>query len=259
SSQYISALLLTSPYSQGDTTIQIEGQLVSRGYVELTMRLMADFGVKSHWLERNSLLIPANQSYQSRDFEVEGDASSASYFLAMAAITGGEILIKGISKDTSQSDFGLIDILDEMGCEIAWEKEGVRLIGGKLKGIEVDMNSMSDVAQTLAVVALFAEGKTRIRNVANMRIKECDRISAMVAELGKLNAQVEEFPDGLSVQGMGNYHGASLKTYDDHRMAMSLSLAGLKIPSVKILDPSCVSKTFPEFFDYFLPLVQPLS
>jgi len=248
-------LMMTAPYAETVTRIEILGDLVSRTYVELTQSVMADFGVQCHWLSRQELEIPPGQRYLAADYTIEGDASSASYFMGMVAITGGSIKIMGISKTSQQGDIGLLDILTEMGCVVRWEADGVVIEGNPLHGVEVDMNSMSDVAPTLAVIALFAEGETRILNVGNMRIKECDRIKACVAELRKLGAQVSEWKDGLSVTGMGKYQPAVLDTYDDHRMAMSLSLAGLNIPGITIQNPECVTKTFPDFYDRFLPLL----
>lgn len=256
SSQYISAVMMAAPYADRNTEISIIGELVSRTYVEMTERIMREFGVVSQWTDRQTIAINAGQPYQSCDYEIEGDASSASYFFGMAAVTGGRIRVEGLRPDSTQGDLGLLNILEGMGCRVTWDKSGVTVQGGDLRGIDVDMNSMSDVAPTLAVIALFAKGKTRISNVANMRIKECDRISAVVKELGKLGARVEEWEDGLSVNGGGPFNGAELDTYDDHRMAMSLSLAGLRIAGVKIRNPSCVSKTFPGFYDMFLPLIQ---
>lgn len=256
SSQYISAILLMAPYAQKSTTINIIGSLVSKSYVEMTMRLMKEFGVRSQWVNEKTIKIDAQQNYQARAFSIEGDASSASYFFGMAAITGGRIKVTGMEPNSTQGDLGLIHILEKMGCKVHWEKDGVVLQGRKLKAVDVDMNTMSDVAPTLAVVALFAEGTTRINNVGNMRIKECDRISATAKELKKLGAQVEEWDTGLSITGQKTFQSAEFETYDDHRMAMSLSLVGLKVPDIVIKNPQCVTKTFPMFFDMFLPLIR---
>lgn len=251
SSQYISSVMLAAPYAKKDVDIYIEGSLVSITYVEMTKRLMETFGIQTEWRASNHIRILANQKYNALEYDVEGDASSASYFFGLAAVTGGKVKVKGVHPKSTQGDLGLVQILKNMGCEVDWDADGVTVTGGKLRAVEVDMNTMSDVAPTLAVIALFAEGTTRITNVANMRIKECDRISAVVTELKKLGAEVEEWEDGLAVTGMGNYHGALMDTYDDHRMAMSLSLAGLKIPEVIINDPDCVKKTFPDYFERF--------
>ena len=249
SSQYLSAIMMTAPYAQNATRIIIKGSLVSQTYVEMTLKIMHDFGVKAHWNKADCIEIPPQQCYQARDYEIEGDASSASYFFVAAAICQGEVTIEGVYRNSTQGDLGLVDILEKMGCEVEWSDRQVRLIGKPLKGISVDMNTMSDVAMSLAIAALFAKGKTTITNVANMRIKECDRISAICTELKKLGARVEEWDDGFSIEGSTPLQGAKLDTYDDHRMAMSLSLAGLKVPEVVINDPACVNKTFPNYFD----------
>lgn len=256
SSQYISAILLTAPFAEKQTTINILGNLVSKTYVELTINMMRSFGVQCEWPSENCLIVKPGQGYLGQQYDIEGDASSASYFFALAAITEGIVKVKGLRPDSSQGDLGLLDILEQMGCLVEWDDDGVTVEGKPLAAVDVDMNTMSDVAPTLAVVALFAEGTTHIRNVGNMRIKECDRIHAMVTELGKLGATVMESETGLSVTGGGDYKGTDLDTWDDHRMAMSLALAGLKIPNVGINDPQCVSKTFPDFFEMFLPLLR---
>ena len=262
SSQYLSALMLTAPCAPKDTVITIEGPLVSRTYVEMTRKIMADFGAKCSWLDSARLSVKGGQGYRGREYQIEADASSASYFFGLAAIAGGRVRVQGIEEDSTQGDLGLVRILEAMGCKLTFEPGAVVLErdpNQPLQAVEVDMNSMSDVAPTLAVVALFAEGRTRINNVANMRIKECDRIKAVVTELGKLGANVVEYEDGLSVTGGASLKGASLHTYDDHRMAMCLSLVGVKIPGVVIENPSCVSKTFPDFYQRFWPLLVPAT
>ncbi len=256
SSQYISAILLAAPYAENQTTIEITGSLVSRSYVELTINMMRSFGVQCDWLTDSSLTIKPGQRYMAQNYSIEGDASSASYFFGLAAITRGRIKVTGIKPDSSQGDLGLLGILEQMGCEVHWEDDGVVVIGKPLQAVEVDMNTMSDVAPTLAVIALFAEGTTKILNVGNMRIKECDRIHALTTELRKLGATVDETETGISVTGGLSYQGTDLETWDDHRMAMSLSLAGLRIPGVTILNPHCVSKTFPTFFEKFMPFLK---
>ena len=256
SSQYISAIMMAAPFAQNKTTIHIEGDLVSRTYVEMTRKVMADFGVACAWEGSDTLSIEANRRYWAREYAIEADASAASYFLGMAAVTGGTVTVEGIEENSTQGDARLVGILERMGCRVSRGKRSITLQGGKLGAVDVDMNTMSDVAPTLAVVALFADGQTTIRNVENMRIKECDRISALVEELGKLDAKVEEFPDGLKIQGGGKYRGAVIETYDDHRMAMSMTLAGVRIPGVKIRNPGCVSKTYPDFFRDFMALVR---
>ena len=250
SSQYISAIILAAPYAANQTTIEITGNLVSRSYVELTIDMMRSFGVRCDWLTDNRLTIESGQRYIAQHYSIEGDASSASYFFGLAAITGGTIKVTGLKRDSSQGDLGLLEILEQMGCEVRWEEDGVFVTGKPLRAVEVDMNTMSDVAPTLAVIALFAKGTTKILNVGNMRIKECDRIHALTTELRKLGATVDETETGISVTGGSTFRGTDLDTWDDHRMAMSLSLAGLKVPGI------IISKTFPTFFEKFLPLLK---
>ena len=256
SSQYVSAVMMAAPFAKNRTTIEIEGDLVSRTYVEMTQKIMVDFGIDCSWHDPNSIVVEANQIYRAREYAIEADASSASYFFGMAAVTGGVITVRGIKRDSTQGDMGLVGILEKMGCVATREKESVTLAGGRLKGVEVDMNTMSDVAPTLAVVSLFAEGRTTIRNVENMRIKECDRISALAKELKKLGAKVEELRDGLKIWGGAKYRGAAVDPHDDHRLAMSMALAGLRIPGVKIQNPGCVAKTYPNFFRDFAALTR---
>lgn len=255
SSQYISSIMLSAPYAKKDVTIEIQGHLVSRTYVEMTRQIMHDFGAETEWEGENRLKISSDHSYVGRKYTIEGDASSASYFFALAAITQGVIKVKGIQSNSTQGDLGLLNILEEMGCLVQWSGDEVTVTGRPLKGVSVDMNTMSDVAPTLAVIALFAEGKTHIKNVENMRIKECDRISALTTELKKIGADITEEKEGLLIEGNKAYSGAEFSTYDDHRMAMALSLVGIKIPGIKIQDPACVNKTFPEFFDYLFPML----
>lgn len=255
SSQYISSIMLSAPYANKDVIIDIKGHLVSRTYVEMTRQIMHEFGAQTDWLNDSSLKICSKHPYKGQNYIIEGDASSASYFFALAAINQGKVTVKGISPNSTQGDLGLLDILSQMGCDVNWKNDEVTVTGKPLKGISIDMNTMSDVAPTLAVIALFAEGKTHIQNVENMRIKECDRISALTTELNKIGADIEEFQDGLIINGKPGYSPATFETYDDHRMAMSFSLIGAKEPGIRILDPECVNKTFPDFFDYFLPML----
>ena len=248
SSQYFTAILLAAPYAANDVELLVEGDLASKPYVDMTIDVMRDFGVT---VERNgyeSFTVPTGQKYASGEYAIEGDWSAASYFLAAAAITGGRVRVENVSLESRQGDKGFVRVLEEMGCQSKCGPEEVEMLGpDALNAVDVDLNSMPDVAQTLAVAALFAEGETTIRNVANLRVKECDRIAATATELRKLGAAVEEFPDGLSIRP-GELHGAEIDTYDDHRMAMSFALAGLRIPGVIIKDPDCVSKTFPDYF-----------
>jgi 3-phosphoshikimate 1-carboxyvinyltransferase len=246
SSQYLSALLMAAPYAKSDVEIQIVGPLVSQPYVDMTVAVMDSFAVQ---VSRNnsSLRIASGQKYRGRDYQIEPDASAASYFWGAAAVLGGSITVAGLGRDSLQGDVGFCDCLRQMGCQVEYVDQGIRVTGAPLHGITIDMNAISDTVQTLAAVALFADGPTRITGVGHIRHKETDRIGNLAVELRKLGAHVEEFDDGLEIRP-GELKGTAITTYDDHRMAMSLSLVGLRVPDVVILDPGCTSKTYPSFF-----------
>jgi 3-phosphoshikimate 1-carboxyvinyltransferase len=250
SSQFLSGLLMALPYARDATTIELNGMLVSRPYVAMTLAVMAAFGVtvdnrKFHRFDVH----PAR--YRGRTYAIEPDASAASYFFALAAILGGAVTLEGLGTSSIQGDIAFVDILEHMGCTVVREPERTTVQGGPLRAVDVDMNAVSDTVMTLAVVALFADGVSRIRNVAHIRHKESDRIAAVAAELRKLGAQVDELDDGLVIDppAPGQFRAARIATYDDHRMAMALALAGLRIPGVDIVDPGCVAKTYPGFWD----------
>ncbi|MGA1165527.1 MAG: 3-phosphoshikimate 1-carboxyvinyltransferase [bacterium] len=252
SSQYLSAILLASPYAQTPVEIRIKDHLVSIPYVEMTIRLMNRFGVNVDVSEDfKSFHINAPQSYKSpKTYFVEGDASSASYFLAGAAITGGTVTVIGCGTDSLQGDAQFAKIMEMMGAEVQWEANHITVRGsGNLKGIDVDMNEMPDAAMTLAVAALFAKGTTAIRNIYNWRLKETERLKAVSSELKKLGATIEEGEDYIIIEPPEKLLSAEIATYDDHRMAMAFSLAACGEVPITILDPSCVSKTFPDYFD----------
>ena len=249
SSQFISAIMLTAPLAVEDTYITLKGDTVSLSYIEMTRKVMEHFGVNCEWLAQNQLFIPANQRYKAKDYIIEADASSASYFFAMAAITKGKITLAPFSPKSLQGDLGFLQILKNMGCQVEWGMNEVTLIGKEMHAVEVDMKDLSDVSLTLAITALFAKGKTYIKGIQNIRFKECDRLKALVTELTKLGAKVEETKDSIAIYGNGQYYGNSIRTYNDHRMAMSFSLAGLKIPYLEIEDPDCV--TFPNWEQFF--------
>ncbi len=252
SSQYLSAILLASPYAQTPVEIRIKDHLVSIPYVEMTIRLMNRFGVNVDVSEDfKSFHINAPQNYKSpKTYFVEGDASSASYFLAGAAITGGTVTVIGCGTDSLQGDAQFAKIMEMMGAEVQWKANQITVRGsGNLKGIDVDMNEMPDAAMTLAVAALFAKGTTAIRNIYNWRLKETERLKAVSSELKKLGATVEEGEDYIIIEPPEKLLSAEIATYDDHRMAMAFSLAACGEVPITILDPSCVSKTFPDYFD----------
>lgn len=252
SSQFLSALLMAAPYAEPSHTaaqleIDIAGHLVSKPYVEMTIAVMEAFGGRvTRSAELTHFEIP-QAVYQARTYEIEPDASAASYFWAAAAISGGRVLVEGLDRASLQGDVAFCDCLAQMGCEVDYSARGTRVTGKPLRGIDVDMNAISDTVQTLAAVALFADGPTTIRGVAHIRHKETDRISALACELRKLGARVDEHHDGLTIVP-GKLRPALIKTYDDHRMAMSLALVGLRAPGVVIDDPDCTGKTYPNYF-----------
>lgn len=247
SSQFLSGLLLAAPWSGRDVEIRVSGQMVSEPYVEMTMALARRWG--AHLENPRPGLFRVRHSPQCYldSYSVEPDASAASYFWGAAAITGGKVMVPGLSHTSLQGDIEFAKVLGRMGCDVTFDGKGITVSGRARSGITVDMNAISDTVMTLAVVALFAEGPTTMRGIGHIRHKETDRIAAIANELRRLGARVEEKECELTVHP-DNLHGAQVHTYRDHRMAMSLALAGLKIPGVLIEDPGCVGKTYPGFF-----------
>jgi 3-phosphoshikimate 1-carboxyvinyltransferase len=256
SSQYLSALLMIAPYAQQPVSLEVAGDLVSEPYIELTLDVMAAFGVAVERPERRRFNVP-QQLYQGRTLAIEGDATSAGYWWALAALTGSQITVKNIQPSSHQGDIEFLHILEHMGCAIA-PAEGVAVRGPrrlKSPGV-VDMNRLPDGVMTLAVLAALAQGETRIVNVANLRIKESDRLAALVTELRRIGIEAEELSDGIRIQG-GEPHGADIETYADHRMAMSFAILGARVPGICIRTPECVSKSYPTFFEQLQALYQP--
>jgi 3-phosphoshikimate 1-carboxyvinyltransferase len=249
SSQYFSALLMVGPLTPAGLTITVERELVSQPYIDLTAAVMADFGASmEHDADYRRLHVPGGQRYVGRAYDVEPDASNASYFLAAAALTGGRVRVPGLGKDSRQGDLRLLDVLAAMGCEVERGPDFVEVRGpAQLRGVTVDANAFSDMAQTLYALAPFAAGPTEVRNVAHSRLQECDRIAASAAELRRLGQEVEEFPDGLRITPRP-VTPAVVRTYDDHRMAMAFALVGLRAPGIAIADPGCTRKTFPHYW-----------
>jgi 3-phosphoshikimate 1-carboxyvinyltransferase len=255
SSQYISSLLLAGPCMEQGIHIEVEGDMVSRPYLDLTLHAMEQFGVLPLRRGYRSFKITADQHYRPCRFMVEGDASSGSYFWAAAAVTGGTVRTDNIFAHTAlQGDMGFLDILEKMGCAVERNPDHVVVHGGVLQGIDVDMAGMPDMVPTLAAVAAFARGRTYIRNVPHLRYKESDRLEAVAEEWQKLGAAVEELPDGLIIQGGKPLRGALLDPRDDHRIAMALAVVGLRVPDLRITDGDCVGKSFPLFWDIWKTL-----
>jgi 3-phosphoshikimate 1-carboxyvinyltransferase len=250
SSQFLSGLLMAAPFAPATTTFEVEGPLISQPYVEMTRRMLHQWHLRIGVPTPQSYLVPGEQPADGlgpAGYQVEPDASAASYFFAAAALTGGRARVPGLAMHGLQGDVCFVDVLERMGCTVERETEAITVQGGPLRGIDVGMSDISDTVMTLAAVACFAEGPTRIRNVAHIRHKETDRLAALAAELTRLGAGVEMHDDGLTVRP-APLHGAVVRTYSDHRMAMSLALVGLRVPGVVIHDPGCVAKTYPGFF-----------
>ena len=255
SSQYVSAIAQIAPYANQDVELEFkDGVVVSRPYIDLTLEMMRAFGAEVEWRGATRLWIKAGKRYRARDYKIEPDASSAVYPFCAAAIAGGRVSVSGIPTDSLQADFKILGLLERMGCRIERGDDRVSVTGprDRLHSLgEVDMNDFPDAVLAYAVVSLFADGPTKITNVANLRIKETDRLAALEGELQKLGARATTGPDWLRIEPRP-MRGAEIETYDDHRMAMSMALAGLRVPGVVILDPSCVRKTWPAYFDTFL-------
>lgn len=253
SSQFLTALLMAAPLLDEDVIIDIKGTLVSKPYIDITLDSMRRFGVEVENNEYQRFVVKAGQTYTSPGtFWVEGDASSASYFLAAAAIRGGSVRVLGVGKKSIQGDIKFADVLQDMGAKIEWEDNAMTASVGKLKAIDQDLNHIPDAAMTIATTALFATGTTVIRNIYNWRVKETDRLHAMATELRKVGAVVEEGHDYIKVTPPAQIQHAHIDTYNDHRMAMCFALLALDPTSgVTINDPKCTSKTFPNFFDEF--------
>jgi 3-phosphoshikimate 1-carboxyvinyltransferase len=259
SSQFLTALLMALPLSHAKSRIEVQGELISKPYVEITLNVMRRFGVDVTQNGFQSFALPASPYSSPGKILVEGDASSASYFLAAGALGGGPVRVEGVGRDSIQGDVRFTEVLERMGAQVSLfdsaievsnrERAGKR---AKLKAIDMDLNHIPDAAMTAAVMALFADGRSTLRNIGSWRVKETDRIAAMATELRKLGAAVEEGADFLKITPPSSVEkGVLVDTYDDHRMAMSFSLAALGGVPVRINDPGCVAKTFPGFFDEF--------
>jgi len=248
SSQFLSALLQVAPYAARDVDIVLQGEVIAQPYIDMTIAVMAQWGVQVERDGYRAFHVRAGQRYAARRYAVEPDASSAHYFWAAAAVTGGRVRVPGLSRDSLQGDVQFAALLARMGAQVVWDDAAITVQGhGQLNGVPVDMNEFSDTAPTLAAIAPLCSAPVRIDNVAHLRLQESDRLAAVATELGKLGARVEERADGLTVWPSA-LHGGVVDTYDDHRIAMAFALLGLVVPGVSIRDPGCVAKTFPDYF-----------
>src|SRR5258707_7688176 len=249
SSQYFSAVLLAAPYARHDVEIEVEGELVSAPYITMTLSTMEAFGVRAEREGDRRFRVPAGQRYQGRVYAVEPDASAASYFFAAAAVTGSRVVVPRLGTDSAQGDLGLLDVLARMGCEVTVELDTVTVRGpAQLRAVDADFTRMGDVATTLMAIAPFADGPVTVRGIAQTHFEESDRPVAAATELRRMGLQVESTHDSVTVHP-GAPRPTDVQTYDDHRIAMSFALTGLRAPGIRIVNPGCVSKTFPEYFD----------
>ncbi|HEY7773869.1 MAG TPA: 3-phosphoshikimate 1-carboxyvinyltransferase [Marinagarivorans sp.] len=253
SSQYLTALLMIAPLLASDLEILVEGELVSKPYIDITLDTMAKFGMTVTNNDYQSFVVKGQQTYTAPgEIMVEGDASSASYFLAAAAIGGGPVKVHGTGSASVQGDAAFARVLEQMGAKVEYSDYWIEVTGtGELNGVDVDLNHIPDAAMTIATAALFAKGPTCIRNIYNWRVKETDRLHAMATELRKVGATVEEGEDYIHITPPESLTAAAIDTYDDHRMAMCFSLASFGNAEITINDPKCTSKTFPSYFDEF--------
>ncbi|HJN51932.1 MAG: 3-phosphoshikimate 1-carboxyvinyltransferase [Pseudomonadales bacterium] len=252
SSQFLTSLLLALPLARGDSNIQVIGEQVSKPYLDITLDVMRRFGVNARQKDYQQFTVPGDQTYRSPgSFMVEGDASSATYFLAAAAIKGGTVRVHGIGTDSVQGDTRFVDVLERMGARVVRSRQWIEVSRGELNAIDMDLNHIPDAAMTIATAALFATGTTCIRNIYNWRVKETDRLHAMSTELRKLGAVVTEGEDSIQITPPKQIRKSAIDTYDDHRIAMAFSLAALGSQPIVINNPECTAKTFPNFFSEF--------
>jgi 3-phosphoshikimate 1-carboxyvinyltransferase len=253
SSQFLTSILMTAPLARAPIEIHVIGEQVSKPYIEITLDAMRRFDVEVAHRDLQQFQVPTGSYTSPGDFLVEGDASSATYFLAAGAIKGGPVRVRGVGSESVQGDVAFTKVLEAMGAQIDMGKDWIEVRGpeGKLKPFDMDLNAIPDAAMTAAATALFADGTSIIRNVYNLRVKETDRIQALAQELRKLGAEVDAGNDYLKITAPDRLKPAIIDTYDDHRMAMSLSLAALGDVDIEMRDPQCVTKTFPEYFDAF--------
>jgi 3-phosphoshikimate 1-carboxyvinyltransferase len=253
-SQFLSALLMVAPYAERDVELVMTSPLAATPYIDITLDAMANFGAVVERDGYDRFRIAAGQRYHALDYQIEPDASNASYFFAAAALTGGRVCVEGLARESIQGDVRFLDVLEGMGCTVQSGAGWVAVHGPeRLRGVDVDMSKLPDMAITLAVLAPFADRQTTIRNVALIRHHETDRIAATVSELRKLGVEVAEYDDGMTIQP-GWRGGTTIDAHHDHRMAMGFAVAGLRVPGLQIAGAECVAKTFPDFFERFAAL-----
>ncbi|RJQ10591.1 MAG: 3-phosphoshikimate 1-carboxyvinyltransferase [Dehalococcoidia bacterium] len=259
SSQYFSALLMAAPYASADVEIEVEGELVSSPYVTMTLSTMAEFGVHAERDGDRWFRVPSGQRYQARTYAVEPDASAASYFFTAAAVTGGRVVVPRLGSRSAQGDLGILAVLERMGCRVRIAEDSIEVQGpARLRGVDADFTQMGDVATSLMAIAPFADGPTTVRGIAQTHYEESDRPVAAATELRRMGLRVESDWDSVTIYP-GTPQPAEIQTYDDHRIAMSFAVTGLRASGIRIANPECVSKTFPEYFEVLRGLTVPAT
>jgi 3-phosphoshikimate 1-carboxyvinyltransferase len=253
SSQFVSSILLAAPYANHTVNLHMVGKVSSMPYIDMTLHVMREFGGQVDFIAPSTYIIHNTERYIGHTQTIESDASSATYFGAAAAITGGHVEFSNLSTDSLQGDIRFLEILAQMGCRVSERDGTVSVQGGDLIGIEIDMNDLPDCVPTLAIAAMFARGSTTITNIGHLKFKESDRLKALSVEMAKLGAKIELSDDSITIHPR-SLHGATIETYNDHRMAMSFAVAGLRVPGVIINNPNCVTKSFPNFWEEFQKL-----
>jgi 3-phosphoshikimate 1-carboxyvinyltransferase len=255
SSQYFSAAAMVMPYAMRPLQLGVDGEMVSRPYLDMTASTMRAFGVELHNSAYRGFFVEPGQRYHGCSYAIEPDASAASYFFALAAVTGGRVTVEHLPPTSVQGDVRFVDVLERMGCRVERGTTDVTVEGpSRLRGVDVDMNTISDTVQTLAAIAPFASSPVTIRNVRHIRYKETDRLAAIATELRRLGVPVEESEDGIEIHPAAP-RPRTVRTYDDHRMAMSFAILGARAPGIRIADPGCVAKTIPAFWELLFPLL----
>jgi 3-phosphoshikimate 1-carboxyvinyltransferase len=250
-SQYFSSVAISSPYAQTPVTIECTDNMTEKPYFDITLQMMRDFGADSENRDYKQIKISNDKRYSPKNFTIEGDYSSASFFFLAGAITGSKVTVRGLNPDTKQGDKAFLTLLEKMGCEISTTADGICVKGGNLKAIEQDMSDLPDLVPPLAIAAAFAKGTNRLINIGHLRHKECDRLAVMASQLSKMGVEASCDENSLIIKGASKIHGADIDPHNDHRIAMSFAVAGLVTGEQKIQDEKCVAKSFPDFWERF--------
>jgi 3-phosphoshikimate 1-carboxyvinyltransferase len=250
-SQYFSSITISSPYAQTDVTLNCVDEMTEKPYFDISLQMMAEFGVNAVNNNYKQIIIPGAKKYSAKELTIEGDYSSASFFFLAGAICKSNVAVSGLRTDTKQGDKAFLNLLEKMGCKVSTSKDKISIQGGELTAIEQDMSNIPDLVPPMAVAAAFAKGRSRLTNIGHLRLKESDRLAVMASELNKMGVTAECTPDSLIIEGTKQAHGAKIDPHNDHRIAMSFAAAGLVTGGQTIEDEKCVAKSFPDFWERF--------